>query len=69
MDRQKIIGALKLCSNMTPGSCLKCSYHDKDRTKDGVFCYDVLMVDAAELLENEDRHQGVMVCRPSEDGC
>lgn len=69
MNRQEIAEALRLCINATPENCLKCSYRYKNRAKDGVYCCDVLMADAAELLENGDRHRSVMVCRPSEDGC
>lgn len=59
MDREKVIKALKLCSDALycadPSSrCSQCPYRTKDMTgTDERNCSDILMADALALLEME----------------
>lgn len=72
MDRVKIVRALRMCSDNSSKNerrCQDCPYFFKDRVKDRVFCYDLLMKDAADALEDEYRPQNVLAPRASEEGC
>lgn len=48
IDREKVIEALELCINQHK-NCNDCPYHNE------MFCADVLMFEALELLKNQNK--------------